>query len=202
MLDYAANATSYWSLDTIRGQLEERCAREGIDPEEALAEFLGPDADGEDFWQRVADNLQLGRVRLRFVADRIPKELLRIVEFLNSQTTRAEVLAVEIRQYAGGDHRTLVPRVLGKTAEADEVKPGRKTRAQPWTRETFLHKLAANEQHEDCGLAEEVLDWGDQPERPYPGLHLRLLTEAGAKNAFFEALDWIVTRLAPDGAVR
>ena len=34
-----------------------------------------------------------------FVAEEIPRELRRIVEFLDVQTDPAEVLAVEIRQY-------------------------------------------------------------------------------------------------------
>jgi hypothetical protein len=57
-----------------------------------------------------------------FVADIIPKELRRIVEFLNSQMSSAEVLAVEIRQYVGQGLKTLVPRVIGLTAEAEARK--------------------------------------------------------------------------------
>ena len=45
-------------------------------------------------------NLQVGKVRLIFLADRIPAELRRVVEFLNQQIDLAEVLAVEIKQYA------------------------------------------------------------------------------------------------------
>ena len=36
-----------------------------------------------------------------FVADRIPAELRRIVEFLNEQMDPAEVLALELRPYQG-----------------------------------------------------------------------------------------------------
>ena len=38
-------------------------------------------------------------MRLLFVADQIPKELRRIIEFLNEHMSRIEVLGVEIRQY-------------------------------------------------------------------------------------------------------
>ena len=44
-----------------------------------------------------------------FVADEIPVELRRIVEFMNGQMDPAEVLAVEIKQYVGGNLKTLVP---------------------------------------------------------------------------------------------
>lgn len=64
-------------------------------------------------------NLEAGRIRLVFVADRIPSSLLRIVEFMNGQMDPCEVLAVELRQYlhqSGDDTiRTLVPRVHGRT---------------------------------------------------------------------------------------
>ena len=36
-------------------------------------------------WQRVETNLRAARIRLLFVADGIPDELTRVVEFLNEQ---------------------------------------------------------------------------------------------------------------------
>ena len=65
-----------------------------------------------------------------FVADQIPTELQRVVEFLNGQMDPAEVLAVEIKQYVGGSQRALVPRAVGQTAAAQQAKraaspPGR-----------------------------------------------------------------------------
>lgn len=109
MLDYAANAVTYWPPESLRTQFEARCRAEGQDPDEVLAQFLNAGTDGETFWQQVKTNLQAGRVRLVFVADEVPLELQRIVEFLNAQMDPAEVLAVEIRQYAGQGLKTLVP---------------------------------------------------------------------------------------------
>ncbi len=53
MLDYAANATSYWSVDTIRAAFEVTRRAAGTDPAEALAVHVGPHGDGERFWQEV-----------------------------------------------------------------------------------------------------------------------------------------------------
>ena len=39
-----------------------------------------PDA----FWERAKTNLQAGKIRLVFLADEIPPELVRIVEFLGA----------------------------------------------------------------------------------------------------------------------
>jgi len=121
MLDYAANAVLYWPVEQMQTTFLATCERRGVDPAEALADLLGGQHDEERFWADVKTNLQAGRIRMVFVADRIPSELQRIVEFLNEQMSSAEVLAIEIKQYLGGDRRTLVPRVIGQTAAAEQA---------------------------------------------------------------------------------
>jgi hypothetical protein len=117
MLDYAANVSLYWPLESIVAQFEANCRDGGRDPEQVFEEFLGSDADEERFWQKVKTNLQAGKLRLVFVADEIAPELRRVVEFLNEQLDPTEVLALEIKQYVSQDGlRTLVPRVIGQTA--------------------------------------------------------------------------------------
>jgi hypothetical protein len=93
----------------------------------------------EQFWQKAKTNLQAGRVRMVFVADEIPSELQRIVEFLNGQMDPAEVLAVEIKQYVGRGLQTLVPRVLGQTVEAIIKKTGRQI--NKWDKASFFKVL-------------------------------------------------------------
>ena len=128
VLDYAANAVAHWSLDQIQAEYRQQCDRDDIDPDERLDSFVDSDDDKDleskasAFWQSVKTNLMAGKVRLLFVADVIPHELRRIIEFLNSQMDPAEVLGVEIRQYVGQGIRTLVPRVIGQTAEAEQRK--------------------------------------------------------------------------------
>ena len=119
MLDYVAHAERYWPVGTLR----ERCeaAHEGREGgfEGALAALLGEDEpDADAFWERVDANLRAANLRLLFAADGIPDELARVVEFLNAQMATVEVLAVDIRRFAGGDATTLVPRVIGRTARA------------------------------------------------------------------------------------
>lgn len=122
MLDYAANGVVYWPVDAIRTQFETNCTMNGINPEQMLIEFLGPDIEIDQFWAKVKTNLQVGRIRMIFVADLIPPELKRIVEFLNEQMEPAEVLAIEIKQFVGEGLRTLVPIVVGQTSEAQQKK--------------------------------------------------------------------------------
>ena len=58
---------------------------------------LDPDEDAETYWGRAAANLKAGRIRMVFVAGQIPRELRRVVEFLNEQMA-AEVIAIEAKQ--------------------------------------------------------------------------------------------------------
>ena len=76
MLDYAANAVVYWPIERLRATFE---ASDGAG--DRLGGFLDPDADADVFWEQVGTNLKAGKVRLVFVADEIPAELRRIVEF-------------------------------------------------------------------------------------------------------------------------
>lgn len=125
VLDYAANAIVHWSVDRVAAEFNRNAEKDGVDAETRLAEFLDGDMEAEEFWQKVKTNLQAGRIRLLFVADVIPAELKRVVEFLNQQMDPAEVLAIEIRHYVGQGLKTLVPRVIGQTAETETRKaPG------------------------------------------------------------------------------
>lgn len=121
MLDYAAYAVAYWTLDQLRAWFGDACEVRGKAEGDVLLSELGVE-DPEDFWDRVKTNLQAGRLRLLFVADRIPVELRRVVEFLNVQLNPAEVLAVEIGQYRGSDFSSFVPRLLGQTERAQAAK--------------------------------------------------------------------------------
>jgi hypothetical protein len=133
MLDYAANAVVYWPVEEIRAQFDSRCTRAGLEPEAELRTFLGDDA--ETFWLRVKTNLQAGKIRMICVADRIPPELRRIVEFLNGQMDPAEVLAVEIRHYGADGLETLVSRVIGQTIAAERKKS---VRVHLWDEASFF----------------------------------------------------------------
>jgi hypothetical protein len=85
MLDYAANAVAYLPVASIRARFEDTCAKKEKDPDHELQDRLGQDIDTEKFWLQVKTNLEAQKIRLLFVADVIPREFRRIVEFLNRQ---------------------------------------------------------------------------------------------------------------------
>ncbi|MEU9250360.1 hypothetical protein AB0D66_00740 [Streptomyces sp. NPDC048270] len=134
MLDYAANGARYWPAALLQRTFEESCAMDGRPLEDAYRELLGGQSP-EEFWVTVEERLAAGRMRLLFVADRIPLELRAIVEFLNRQLRQTDVYAVELTQYRGsGDHRVLVPRVHGEVATANKTQSGSGQAARRWTR--------------------------------------------------------------------
>ena len=122
-----------------------------------------PENVADDFWQAVGTNLREGQIRLIFVADEIPASLQRLVEFLNEQMPRVEVLALEIRQYraAGSNSGALVPRLVGQTSRAQAAKerPAPTAhRSTRWTPEEVLQSIA--QAGEDAAaVAGTVCDW-------------------------------------------
>jgi hypothetical protein len=165
MLDYAANSMIYWPASAIREKFESACKSQSKDPNILVAERLGIELDHpdsiENFWNQVKTNLQAGKIRLIFVADIIPKELQRIVEFLNEQMDPAEVLAVEIKQYVGDGQKTLVPKVIGQTSEAEKRKSASATGVK-WDKTSFLQEMAARRGHEEEEVAKAILKWVEE----------------------------------------
>lgn len=144
MLDYAANGLVYWTLDDLRQAAAETALRQGTSLDEQVKTLSGGETDDDiqRFWTTVADNLRTGKLRLIFVTDETPKELRRLVEFLNTRLTDVEVLAVEIRQFRGEGHTVLAPRVIGQTESARAAKATAAPRKRPLTREEFLERCS------------------------------------------------------------
>lgn len=132
MLDYAANATLYWDVDEIKEIFEANGGN-------LIKEFDFDEDEVAKFWKTFDNNLKLAKIKLIFVADKIPGTLLRIIEFLNNQMINTEVLGIEIKQYIeNGEKTILVPKILGQTLQANVVK---KSEKRKWDRESFLEDV-------------------------------------------------------------
>lgn len=189
MLEYAANAVRYWPPGRIRDTaMRHHGGSDALDT--TVRRLLGAPDEAEsvnaieEFWGEVDDNLAAGRVRLLFVADELPRELRRLIEFLNEKMQDVQVLGVELRQYAGSGLKALVPRVVGQTERArikDTVGPrGPKTTHQEfmdacpsWAQELFSHVIskAKQEGHE--------ISWGTK------GFTVRAVRPTGEKVSLF-----------------
>lgn len=134
MLDYAANGHYYWSKDLLRERWIATARRRNTSIQ---AELLNAKPDCidiagdnliDDFLEVVESNLREGQIRLIFYMERSPYELRSIVDFLNKQMERTEVLIVEARQYDLDGRRLIDPSLFGYTEEARRIK--RKTLPQ------------------------------------------------------------------------
>ena len=158
MLDYAANGVAYWPVEQIIGAYQATQAAANGDADAHLAEFLDG-SEPELFWRQVESNLRSGRVRMVFVADQIAKELRRIVEFLNEQMRPAEVLAIEVEQYATSDGlRVLAPRLLGATERAITNKSVQ-TAKPPIAEEDWMVELGQAKGAVAAANAQMALAW-------------------------------------------
>ena len=157
MLDYAANAVVYWPVEQLRAEFEQGCMASGTNLEDEIRDRLALDGDTEVLWQRVKTNLQAGRIRMLFVADRIPAELRRIVEFLNEQMDPAEVLALELRQFQGEGLKTIVPMIYGQTEEAQQKKTVQA--ARQWDETSILAEIEQRHGAEAIRVTEEIIQW-------------------------------------------
>jgi hypothetical protein len=158
MLDYAANAVAYWPVEELRLKFEERCKADSLDPDDAIRTAFGSQSDPESLWQLVKTNLQAGRIRMLFVADEIPSELRRIVEFLNQQMDPAEVLALELRQYSGQGLKTIVPTLYGQTEEA-RVKKGGSRVVRQWDESAIYSEIERRFGADASAAAKKIGTW-------------------------------------------
>ena len=177
MLDYAANAVAYWPAERLQAEFEAGVSASNKDPGQALQDFLGGEMEADQFWARARTNLQAGRLRLVFVADQIPPELRRIIEFLNQQMDPTEVLGVEIRQFAGQGIVSLVPRVIGQTAEAERRK-GSTVSTKQWDEASVFEILGSRADPNEAAVARRILEWAS-------GQGLRIWWGKGATEGSF-----------------
>ncbi|WP_336361564.1 hypothetical protein [Haladaptatus sp. ZSTT2] len=153
MLDYVAHASIYWNGSDLQDRFIETCEERGTVPEQLLSELTG-DEETDGFWEQVQTNLRSGNIRLLFVADAIPSELKRVVEFLNEQMSSTEVLAVEVTQYVDEQDnlKAFVPRLHGQTEEARSAK--RSTARPTHDEEDLLNDLREKERSGVLSAAE------------------------------------------------
>jgi hypothetical protein len=158
MLDYAANALAYWPVERLQVAFEETCASRGVTPDEVLGELQVAEFDEEHFWTSVQTNLQAGRMRLVFVADLIPPELERVVEFLNRNMPSIDVVAIEVKQFVGGTQTTLVSRLLGQSAATRQAKSVAREKRQ-WDEASFFARLSEVCDAVDVESMREIFYW-------------------------------------------
>lgn len=157
MLDYAANGTAYWQGGRIAESFAASMTAQSRDADAELATFLAGTTEPNEFWQQVDANFSAGRIKMVFVADTIPRELARIVEFLNEQM-KADVRAVELSWFESeGGVTALTPRIIGETERAQTEKAARGT-LPPIGREAWIEERLAKHGPATIAGAQAFLD--------------------------------------------
>ncbi len=162
LLEYAANAVIYWSHEKIRAIFEALCENKKEDPKNFLVTYFDEGIEYEEYWQKVKTNLQLGKIRLIFLADEIPFELKRVIEFLNEQMNPAEILGIEIKQYVSGINKALVPRIIGQSSKIQQKKSSAVNTTFQWDEASFMKELEKRAGVEEIELAKKILKWGKE----------------------------------------
>ena len=151
--------------------------------------------DANEFWQRVETNLRAARLRLLFVADGIPDELTRVVEFMNEQMPGIEVLAVEIKQFRGAAGQTLVPRVIGRTAAPGKSLTSGRRRTN---RDEFLNRIPSTVVKQAANrLLDVAIECGAQLSWRNVGVSIRCRTSALPRPL---TVAWLFPTPAPHGS--
>lgn len=123
VFEYAANGHHYWTKEELREYAEKTANQNGISLNEEIQRLQPEDTDTVDvFFQQLQDNLREGQVRIVFFLEEASMELKSVVDFLNKQMERSEILIVEARQYLHEGIRIVTPTLFGYTEEARQVK--------------------------------------------------------------------------------
>lgn len=148
MIEYAANGQYYWEEAELAERAAKWAEQDGSDLDHAVT-LLDPE-DGlsvGEYFERMQMNLREGQLRLVFFLEEAPMELKSIVDFLNRQMERSEVLLVEAQQFREGPITVVYPRLFGYTEEARKVKKTRTVSVGPrktWDESSFRQAVTDN----------------------------------------------------------
>ena len=173
LLEYAANGLRAWPKGTLRKIFEKRHNAQGHIEEFLARDLEVRDSDTENpqetrasqidaFWNSVDNSLSKGRIRLVFLADSLPRDLVRVIEFLNERFESIEVVGVEVRKFETQALHILVPRVMGLSTKAWEKRARSDSASIEWDEESFLDQFARN--HGDVGRdsVERIMKWCEE----------------------------------------
>lgn len=144
VFEYAANAYDYWTKEDLISHAEATAEANGKKLIDALKLIKqSEDCEVEGFFEQIVENLREGQLRIVFYLEKSPLELKSMVDFLNRQMERTEVLLVEAQTFEINDKmRIVVPRLFGYTEEAKRAKrivnKVTNSSRRKWDKETFL----------------------------------------------------------------
>lgn len=186
VFNYVAFAAAFLSGGALRRLLEARFDGDAEETDQIVRDFIGEESSPERFWQEVGQRLKSGNVRAMIVADEIPFELRRVLEFMNEKMDDVEFLGLELQLYSTAGYRTLVPRLVGRTAQAEDRRSG--TSRRSWTMEEVLERFPTDGVFDVRNAVQSLLDWAESEKEVivetgtggvYPSIRFRLIGPGG-----------------------
>ena len=125
IIEYAANAKEFWSQGRARQKSVEFW--NNLTPPEDLDEVLrrefGEELDIDEFWGKIDENLEYGKIRLIIAADELRPEVRRMIEYLNNEMRNADIFGLELKFYGKRTgSMVLVPRLIGQSQSTLDKK--------------------------------------------------------------------------------
>lgn len=143
--------------------LQESVKRKGLDLDNLILELQATSGMSTDtYFDRLQQNLREGQLRIVFFLEESSMELRSVVDFLNKQMERSEVLLVEARQYQLNGTRIVVPTLFGYTEEARLVKRtvtvSTAASRKKWNRALYFADAQSRLRSEEVKAIEGLLD--------------------------------------------
>ncbi len=156
MMDYAANGSIYWTIESLKNSLSERLQEEDKNYSDVIDNFIPENTNPTDFWKQVHSNLRSGIIRLVFVTDEIPVELKTTIEFLEEYLKGIETFGVQIKKHSLNTYTTVF------TRRFEDLPKPRATNKKQWDKESFLHSIEENHGSEMGKKINELFDWNNE----------------------------------------
>jgi hypothetical protein len=159
LLEYVANLRASTSADGLRSAYEQMILGRDGEPEVSLQQALGVAMSADEYWAAVGENLARGRIRGFIVADEIPAELRRIIEYLNDQLGDSRFLALEVPQFRAADRvTTLVPQIVAGSLEPP-VKQASSRPSGQWDADRIIAAIEEKGEPGAADAARSLLQW-------------------------------------------
>jgi len=155
-----AHLQAEWSSQRFLEEGSEYWSKKGGDFLEKFQSRLGKSFD-EDYGRQLEGNIRAGRMRLIIAADELPKEAVRILEFLN-QTASFDALGMELTYYfnQASKETILAPRLIGQSVSATQRK--RATTTSVWDYDRFMNEATDRQGSEISELAAYLINEGEK----------------------------------------
>jgi hypothetical protein len=154
--EYAAYVALEWDATKIRDEGKSYWRKKDKDFEEIVTkELVGQDGSIEQFWAKLQSNIDDMKIRIIIVADKVPKELRQVIEFVN-ENSKFEIYALEIKLFEDKDgKKVLVPCIYGAGERRKGVGLSDKTE---WLPEKLKEEIGKLGNDVRCKRFLEMLD--------------------------------------------